>query len=156
MRGVSAIRATGLRKRQTLSVKIEDLAVPADDNDVEPIEVDPDHGLWEFFNLDRTAIAQPEVIGEHGRAWTAAELDRKNWEDLHALWWVCLKERNRIATDNYERERLAKETGKELYGSAEAKERDRAVGWPVMVWPSQLLTQSLGSTNYAEGQNSSN
>ena len=34
------------------------------------------------------------------------ELRNKDWEDLHRLWWVCVKERNRIATYEAERKRL--------------------------------------------------
>lgn len=50
------------------------------------------------------------------------ELRNKDWEDLHRLWWVCLKERNRIGTERSERRRV--EAG---YGDYESDAREKEV-----------------------------
>lgn len=56
-----------------------------------------------------------------GRAWTHRELRKKSWEDLHCLWWVCCKERNRLATEKVERKRVKAGLG-DLEGAAREKE----------------------------------
>jgi large subunit ribosomal protein L47 len=57
-----------------------------------------------------------------GRSWTVQELRRKSWDDLHCLWWKCIKERNRLATERYERNRL-----KAGYGDYESGQREEVV-----------------------------
>lgn len=64
----------------------------------------------------------PEEDALHGRPWCVEELRAKSWEDLHSLWWVCCKERNRLATEDFERKRL--DAG---YGEYESQKRDTAV-----------------------------
>jgi len=126
-RGISALRRSGLGKRlRSLSVKLENLPKPVlDSQRRSKVEVDDDHGLWDFFPPARTALASPEDLNAHGRGWTVPELRQKDWDDLHRLYWVCVKERHRIATTEWERKRSGGKDG--LYGDYEAQERDSAV-----------------------------
>jgi large subunit ribosomal protein L47 len=122
-RGVSTARRTGLR--QPLSVSKTTLPKPVlDPSKRSEVEVDDDHGLWQFFHSKEKPMNTPEEDYEHGRPWCVEELRGKSWEDLHALWWICCKERNRIATEAFERKRL--EAG---YGEYESKRRDVTVSF---------------------------
>lgn len=122
-RGISALRHTGLRKRQKLSVKLEDLPKPVlDPRKRSAVEVSEDHGLWDFFNRDRTGLSTPAQISAHGRAWIVPELRNKDWDDLWRLWWTCVKERNRVMTFLAEKQRVGK-----MLGGAEAAGRLREV-----------------------------
>jgi len=106
VRGLSAIRRSGLRGKR-LAIKPEDLPVPVlDAAKRTKLECDPDHGLWGFFNREKTLLATPEEDSQHGRNWTVHELRRKSWDDLHCLWWLCIKERNRLATEQNSRLKL--------------------------------------------------
>ncbi|KAK0643498.1 mitochondrial 39-S ribosomal protein L47 (MRP-L47)-domain-containing protein [Cercophora newfieldiana] len=119
-RGESALRRTGTRWR--LSVSDEPLPKPVAPEDLVPVETDPNHGLWEFFASREAAVSPPAEDAKHGRGWMVEELRGKSWEDLHKLWWVCVKERNRISTASYDRNRNS--LG---FGDAEARARDNEV-----------------------------
>lgn len=67
-RGVSALRRTGLRK--PVGMAKEPLPVPVmDPTRRSKITVDKEHGLWGFFNKDRTALSTPEQDASFGRSW---------------------------------------------------------------------------------------
>lgn len=67
-------------------------------------------------------------VGNLGRPWAIQELRERSWEDLHGLWHVCVRERNRIATSDLERERM--QAG---YGGFESQDRDKVVSFPPAV-----------------------
>lgn len=99
-----------------------ELPEPAKYNPADEVKTDPEHGLYEFFYDKEKALLDPDAEAQHGRSWTVEELRHKSWDDLHKLWWVCVKERNRIATASRERTRLKFKTGEE-----ESKARMRVV-----------------------------
>jgi large subunit ribosomal protein L47 len=119
-RGESALRRSGTRWR--LSVSDEPLPIPVPASEIPKPETDPDHGLWGFFQNRDLVTNTPAEDARHGRSWTVNELRGKSWDDLHALWWVCVKERNRISTARWERQKSM--LG---FGDAEANERDKTV-----------------------------
>ena len=64
-RGVSALRRTGLRQKVGMSK--EPLPKPVLDPDRKPkISIDPNHGLWGFFNKDKKTLTLPTEEVAHG------------------------------------------------------------------------------------------
>ncbi|KAL9135452.1 MAG: hypothetical protein Q9175_003363 [Cornicularia normoerica] len=86
------------------------------------IQVDPNHGLWGFFNSSRKTLSTEEEEEAKGRPWTVEELRHKSWEDIHSLWYKCCKERNRLATESKERRRM--QISVRSFG---ARSRDRTI-----------------------------
>ena len=64
-RGVSVLRHTGLRKRQTLSVNQHITEIPKPVTPERVVESDDDHGLWDFF-YNKERIRKPSELQNHG------------------------------------------------------------------------------------------
>jgi ribosomal protein L29 len=56
----------------------------------------PTFGMEEFF---AAPLKDGQQLVKAGRSWTAAELRNKSFEDLHVLWFLCLKERNYLLSE---------------------------------------------------------
>jgi large subunit ribosomal protein L47 len=82
-------RAKGYRVPR--DVQLRKPILPTIDN----IKVRDDHPLWEFFH-NKQFLRSAEDLDIQGRSWTVQDLRKKSFEDLHALWYVCLKEMNKI------------------------------------------------------------
>ncbi|TLD36435.1 Ribosomal protein L47 mitochondrial [Venturia nashicola] len=142
-RGYSAIRAKGKPQRFRL-IRASELPKPVLEQE-ELTTPTTDHGLMGFFNEKGTLLSDPADDSEHGRGWTVEELSVKTWEEMHYIWWKCMKERNRLATERVERQRL-----KPGYGQYEADERLRAVQATMRAVRETLLERSYAQADAAE------
>ncbi|SCU90458.1 LAME_0E08658g1_1 [Lachancea meyersii CBS 8951] len=59
-----------------------------------------DHPLWQFF-AEKKYMRKFDELDNDSRAWSIAELRRKSFDDLHSLWYTCLRERNILARENH-------------------------------------------------------
>lgn len=79
------------RYRISPDVKLRPPIIPTINN----IKMKDDHPLWQFFSHKKFIRSSKEV--QHtSRPWSIQELRKKSFEDLHSLWYVCLKERNKL------------------------------------------------------------
>ncbi|KAI1344617.1 MRP-L47-domain-containing protein [Xylariaceae sp. FL0016] len=109
LRGLSSIYRSGPRFR----MNIDKSEIPRPSDYKPHVETDPNHGLWQFFYKRDQNMPTPEDLEAHGRGWAVEELRQKSWDDLHKLWWVCVKEQNRIMTAKREFEEMKLHNGKD-------------------------------------------
>ncbi|SMN21968.1 similar to Saccharomyces cerevisiae YLR439W MRPL4 Mitochondrial ribosomal protein of the large subunit, homolog of prokaryotic L29 ribosomal protein [Maudiozyma saulgeensis] len=64
------------------------------------IKCPDNHPLWQFFH-EKKFLRSEEDLDLNGRSWSIPELRRKNFNDLHSLWYICLKERNILARETH-------------------------------------------------------
>lgn len=64
------------------------------------------HPLWRFFHNGESLEQPDKRTDSSGRSWSAFELRRKSFEDLHKLWYVMVRERNVLLTQREEARRL--------------------------------------------------
>ncbi|KAJ3029718.1 UNVERIFIED_CONTAM: 39S ribosomal protein L47, mitochondrial [Siphonaria sp. JEL0065] len=62
-------------------------------------------GLLDFFDSEK-GWAWTDADAKTGRAWSAAELRTKSFDDLHKLWWICIKDQNRLLSQKDEARRF--------------------------------------------------
>ncbi|KAF2763004.1 MRP-L47-domain-containing protein [Pseudovirgaria hyperparasitica] len=127
LRGMSALRSTGLNGKR-LSVEKElrgILPVPVEPkkdrylkHNINEEGVNPNHPLWGFFNPAKTFSAKPHEDHAHGNPWHPDQLRIKSFDDMHKIWWMCVKDLNRMATEEGERLRLNLQ-----FGDKEMRER---------------------------------
>ena len=67
-------------------------------------------------------MSTPLELSNHSQPWTQKLLQEKDWDDLWKLWWVCIKEMNRLHTFRAEKKRAGS-----MYGDYEADAREMAV-----------------------------
>ncbi|KAI8920371.1 mitochondrial 39-S ribosomal protein L47 (MRP-L47)-domain-containing protein [Powellomyces hirtus] len=63
-------------------------------------------GLEDFFETTDKGWSWTDSEVPTGRAWLAAELRTKSFEDMHQLWWVCIKEQNKLYSQKEEARRF--------------------------------------------------
>ncbi|ANZ75374.1 BA75_02735T0 [Komagataella pastoris] len=83
------------RTRLPTNIKLRRPIPPTIDN----ITVPENHPLWQFFD-NKNFLRKPQEIQTTGRPWTIQELRRKKFDDLHKLWYICLKERNVLGREH--------------------------------------------------------
>ncbi|KAJ3022541.1 39S ribosomal protein L47, mitochondrial, partial [Thoreauomyces humboldtii] len=98
----SSIRAALASTAPTLS---RPTAAPSAATPARAVVTGLQRGLEDFFESDK-GWAWSETEVPTGRAWLASELRTKSFEDMHSLWWMCIKEQNRLYSQKEEARRF--------------------------------------------------
>ncbi|KAH3685360.1 hypothetical protein WICPIJ_003645 [Wickerhamomyces pijperi] len=83
-----------LARKQQVNLTIKPPIAPTAKN----LKVSDDHPLWQFFH-NKKFLRKYDELDTVGRPWSIPELRRKNFNDLHSIWYACLRERNSLARE---------------------------------------------------------
>ncbi|SCV04861.1 LANO_0G13058g1_1 [Lachancea nothofagi CBS 11611] len=106
-----------------------------------------DHPLWQFF-ADKKYLRKFDELDNDSRPWAVPELRRKSFDDLHSLWYTCLRERNVLARENH---LLKNDMGSNQDSYETVAEKIRTTMWRIRHviserdWAFQKANQELGS-----------
>lgn len=103
------MRSTGTRYPLSVEKHYKELPRPvplSEHVEMDEVKTDPDHGLYGFFNEQRTTITSGQEEAAYGRAWKESDLIFKSFDDLHSLWWKCHLEINRVMTRKLDHGRM--------------------------------------------------
>ncbi|KAI9019779.1 mitochondrial 39-S ribosomal protein L47 (MRP-L47)-domain-containing protein [Hyaloraphidium curvatum] len=100
-------------------------------------------GLDEFFDSPQGWLWHKDLVN-FGRGWTHGELRRKSFEDLHKLWFVCLKERNRLASQKDEARRFGKSVP-DRNAARDKAARKTMAGIKLVLWERYLTYKDMRS-----------
>ena len=81
-----------------------------------------------------------------GRPWYASELRHKSFKDLHTLWYVCLREKNLLATQKEEARRMGViQLESQVSGEKVRNVRASFLILSAMIKPCLLVSEDHGS-----------
>ncbi|TNY19036.1 mitochondrial 39-S ribosomal protein L47 (MRP-L47)-domain-containing protein [Rhodotorula diobovata] len=107
----SPARSTANRPKRDPTTYGLPLKVPRKDWPTQDSTDTSHHPLWRFFHDQQPLEAPDKRVDYSSRPWTAPELRALPFDQLHALWYVLLRERNVLLTQREEARRVRVDLG---------------------------------------------